>query len=400
MSPQWVHSDLTTHSQAPLSISRPFAYVTPNSVARVLYFGRADGHIYELRLERGHPWTKADLTADSHAPEVALDTFEGLAFEGPFAYVTPDSVARVLYVGRDAHIHELRLERGRPWAVTDLTADSNAPDISTSANTGDAPGPTGGPFAYVTPDSVARVLYVGKDGHIHELRLERGRPWAVTDLTADSHAPGPVGPLFAYVTPDSAARVLYPAGVTSTLLGTSHIHELRLERGRPWAVTDLTADGHAPDAQNPNYNLLFAYVTPDSVARVLYYGEDGHIHELRLERGRPWAVTDLTADSHAPKAGLVPAGPFKFSRGAQFAGPFAYVTPDSVARVLYETGGDVHIHELRLERGRPWAVTDVTADSRAPVQAASRPFAYVTPDSVARVLYLGVDEHIHELRLI
>ena len=36
--------------------------------------------------------------------------------------------------------------------------------------------------------------------------------------------------------------------------------------------------------------------------------------------------------------------------------------------------------------------------TRAPLSA-SRPFAYVTPDSAARVLYLGVDEHIHELRL-
>jgi hypothetical protein len=66
--------------------------------------------------------------------------------------------------------------------------------------------------------------------------------------------------------------------------------------------------------------------------------------------------------------------------------PFAYITADGVPRVVYR-GLDFHIHELRLEGS--WIQADLTAISNAPaLPAAGDPFAYFTrDDNVPRIVY-------------
>src|SRR3984957_17477651 len=102
------------------------------------------------------------------------------------------------------------------------------------------------------------------------------------------------------------------------------------------------------------------------------------IHELRLQGS--WIQADLsTIVSDAP-----PASPAA-------GNPFAYVTPDSVPRIVYR-GNDNHIHELRLQES--WIQADLSAivrDSPPATPAASDPHAYVTPDSVPRIVYRGTD---------
>ena len=63
-----------------------------------------------------------------------------------------------------------------------------------------------------------------------------------------------------------------------------------------------------------------------------------------------------------------------------------------VPRVVYR-GVDGHIHELYLKDGQ-WSHFDITAATGAPT-AAGEPFGYV--GGVPRVVYRGVDGHIHEL---
>ena len=72
------------------------------------------------------------------------------------------------------------------------------------------------------------------------------------------------------------------------------IHELRLER-TGWIQADLSAivTDNPPAFPAVNGSALFAYVTPDSVPRVVYIGVDYHIHELRLER-TGWIQADLS----------------------------------------------------------------------------------------------------------
>jgi hypothetical protein len=335
---------------------------TSSGVASIT-IGPTGVDIHELRLQGGS-WVDANLSAivSDNPPAVP-------AVDDAFAYVTPDGVPRVVYRGQDNHIHELRLQGS--WIQSDLSAIvSNSPPAVPAA---------GAPFAYVTPDGVPRVVYRGQDNHIHELRLQGS--WIQTDLSAIvSDRPPAVsaaGDPFAYVTPDGVPRVVYRGQ-------DNDIHELRLQ-GK-WIQTDLSAIVSNSPPAVPAAGDAFAYVTPDRVPRVVYRGQDNHIHELRLQGS--WIQADLSA--------TVTNRPPAFSAAGD---PFAYVTPDGVPRVVYR-GQENDIHELRLQGS--WIQADLSAivsNSPPAVPAAGDAFAYVTPDRVPRVVYRGQDNDIHELRL-
>ncbi len=329
----WFDTDLSSIAQGPTTaVGDPRAYViSSDNVPRVIYV--ADNHIHELRLPPGgkSPWVDADLSAIGQSSVGAQG--------GPFGYVTQsDGTARVVYLGTNLHIHELHLSPGAGWADADLSALGHSPTTSAS-----------NPSAYVTPDNTARVVYRGADGHVHELRLSPGAGWADADLSSIAKSGFiAAGVPFGYVTPDGTARVVYDGWVDPT--PPFHVHELRLAPGgkSPWFDADLTSIGKSATkpAENP-----FAYVTPgDNTARVVYVGQDSHVHELHLPPGgkSPWTDADL---SSIGKALTNAVGDTQ-----------AYVTSDNVPRVVYQ-GADHHIHELRLPPGgkSPWIDTDLTA---------------------------------------
>jgi hypothetical protein len=109
-----------------------------------------------------------------------------------------------------ATVEELRLEPGVGWVQADLgnVVQNNPPAF---------PGEVGGPlFAYVTPtDNIPRVLYMGVNSQVQELRLEPGVGWVQADLGNEVQNnppsfPAAAGsPILAYVSPDSVPRVLY-----------------------------------------------------------------------------------------------------------------------------------------------------------------------------------------------
>jgi len=338
----------------------PFAYVAPDGSGRVVYRdGDIDstGDVIELWLAPGAgTWQWDSLTAITGAPQARAS-----AGRRPFAYVTPDNVARVLYGDSNGGITELRLTPGAgTWQQDSLTA------IARSA-----------PFAYVTPDGAARVLYDDGSG-LTELRLAPGAGiWQQANLTAITGAPPPAGDPFAYVTPDGAARVVYrtlppfvppPPGQPSPPSRVDII-ELRLTSDAgTWQQANLTAiTGAPPPAGDP-----VAYVAPDGSGRVVYQDDNGGITELWLAPGAgTWQQDSLTAITGAPP----PA-----------RDPVAYVAPDGSARVVYQDSNS-GITELWLAPGAgTWQQDSLTAITGAP-PAASAPFAYVTPDKVARVYY-------------
>jgi hypothetical protein len=340
--------------------SAPFAYITPDGSGRVVYKDgdiNGLGDIIELWLPPGAgTWQYDSLTAITGAPQASL---------APIALVTPGSVARVIYADSNDGITELWLAPGGTWQHDSLTATTGAPLVASA------------PFAYVTPDNVTRVIYQDIDSDIIELGLAPGGAWQQNNLTAITgtlpalHAP------FAYVTPDGAARVLYqdfnfappPPGQSAPSPG-GDIIELRLTSDAgTWQQANLTATTGAPQPSGP----LFAYTPPDELPRVVYTGNDGHIAELRQDPAG-WVHADLTISVSPPAPPVA-------------RGLFAYTPPDELPRVLY-TGHDGHIIELRLEPDG-WVQADLTTSVNNPPapSAASAPFAYVTPDKVARVYY-------------
>ncbi|HEX6508565.1 MAG TPA: hypothetical protein VF221_13130 [Chloroflexota bacterium] len=245
----------------------------------------------------------------------------------------------------------------------------------------EAPMAQGRPFAYVTGDGsspIPRVLYTGQDSHIHELRLEGGS-WNRADLMDQvGEPPDAVGFPFAYVTHVEGtpiSRVIYRGN-------DNHVHELRLEGGG-WRKADLMQQaGGAPDAQG-NPTACVTAMQRKQVARVVFRAADNHLHEVRLEDGS-WKQADLSELAGASDA----AGD-----------PSVYVTEngsEQTARIVYR-GPDAHIHELRLEAGGSWKKADLSQLTSAP-DAASEPFASV-PDGIPRVIFRGADSHVQELRL-
>lgn len=152
----------------------------------------------------------------------------------------------------------------------------------------------GEPIGYVTSsDSTARVVYRGHDDQIHELFNPAGVGWGHASLSALTGAPSadhdPLGFFnaapFAYSTPNNGtARVIYRGD-------DEHIHELWYTTATGWGHGDLSAlSGAAPAASDP-----FGYFTAfDSTARVIYRGHDNHIHELYYTSGGSWGSADLT----------------------------------------------------------------------------------------------------------
>ena len=116
------------------------AHLESSSVTHTVSDQAILGDIIELGLAPGGTWQQNDLTAITGAPPAA---------GAPFAYVTPDGLARVLYTGSNGDIIELRLDPDG-WVQGDLTISVNSPP---------APSAASAPFAYVTPDKVARVYY-------------------------------------------------------------------------------------------------------------------------------------------------------------------------------------------------------------------------------------------------
>lgn len=306
----WKKADLTEQTGAPDADSHPFAYETSidsDRTPRVIYRGRG-GDIIELRLDGGS-WKKGDLSQLAGA--------QG-AQGNPCACATGTQgrqVARVIYRSGDGHVHEVRLEGGS-WKKADLSDLAGTPAAA------------GDPLVYVTRDGsneTVRVVYLGSDAHIHEVRLEGNGPWKKADLSDQIGAPDAASGPFAYA-PDDLPRVIF-RGVDN------HVHELRLEGGS-WKKGDLTALAGAPDAQGQPY----AYASPDgskSIPRVVHRSGDGHIVELRLEDGS-WKKGNLTDMTGAPAAAGDPVGYL----GSSDSHP--------IPRVLYRTGNG-HIQELRLD---------------------------------------------------
>ena len=357
----WQQNNLTAITGAPLTASAPFAYVAPDGSGRIVYQDSNSG-ITELWLAPGaETWQYDSLTALAGAPQ---------ASSAPMALVTPGNVARVVYQDSNSGITELSLAPGGTWQYDSPTALTGAPQASSA------------PSACVTPDNVTRVVYQSGGG-IVELWLAPGGTWQQNSLTGltGSSLPAESAP-FAYVTPDGTARVVYQEYVFN-VVGPSgqqaqDIVELSLAPGGTWQQNDLTGITGAPYPPEPG--ALFAYVTPDGLARVLYTGNSGGFEgsgdmiELRLQGH--WIQADLSATvTDSP-----PAPPAA-------SGPSAYVGADGLARVLY-TGSNGDINELRLDPDG-WVYSDLTISVSNPPAppAASAPFAYVTPDKVDRVYY-------------
>jgi len=333
----WLHADLSALAPpaglpnfvnnggiAPgFAAGNPSAFVTPDGIPRVLYRGD-DNDIHELKLQG--TWADDDLSAIvGNGPATN-------ALGDPFGYVDSSGVPRVVYRGTDNHIHELHLDESQGnWWHADLSG------IVTNVSAQDS---AGNPFGFVDANGILRVVYRGTDNDIHEIRWDGA--WLEADLSAivtNGAATMAAGDPFGFVDANGISRVVY-LGVDS------HIHEIRWDGD--WLEADLSASIINPSVSNPNIPWAplvppfaagdpRAYVTPDGITRVLYRGADTDIHEIRWE---PTLGSWIDADLTTPVAGVP-------GYVQALGDPFAYVDWSGYDRVVY-TAMDQQIHELYL----------------------------------------------------
>ncbi len=347
---------------APTPTSALTGYWGSDSSQHVNFIG-TDGHVHEMFIYPGAQWANNDLTAfaGGTVPRAGSDLT---------GYWGTDSSQHVNFIGTDGHVHELYIHPGAKWVNNDLTTFSGG---------GVLPAPGSPLAAYWGSDSSQHVLFIGTDGHVHELYIHPGAAWVNNDLTvfAGGTLPAPGSALHAYWGSDSSQHVNF--------IGTDgHVHELYIHPGAAWVNNDLSAfsgRGVLPLANSP----LTGYWGSDSSQHVNFIGSDGHVHELYIHPGAAWVNNDLSVFG----GGVLPAP------GSKLTG---YWGTDSSQHVNF-TGVDGHVHELYIHPGAKWVNNDLTGFSgggSVPGQAAAL-HAYWGSDSSQHVNFIGNDGHVHEL---
>lgn len=316
----WQHTDLTRLSSAPLAISRFLvAFAWPDEGTKQVAYLGPGGHVHELCVSVGGSWQHTDLSALTGAPP-AHQIVAGFAWSAGRA-------KQVVFLGDDGHLHELCGETGQAWRHTDLSALTTTPLPSS-------------PFLVGYEWSERRskqLIYVGQDGHLHELFLIVGRSWEHLDLTALTSAPHAIEVTVGYEWREGHCQQI------AFVSGDSHVHELSMGVGQDWQHLDLTALTEAP----PATNILTGYAWEQGHAKqIAYVGRDGRLHELCVEARQDWQHLDLTAHAQAPLT--------------QVASLSGYAWEEGNTKQIAYAGNDGHIHEVWKPPHGEWTATDLS----------------------------------------
>ncbi len=164
--------DLTAGSgasvQAAARTSLSSVFDPSQNLVRISYIG-TDAHLHTMYLS-GQSWLDYDLTANAGGVTVAAGTSLSSVFD------SSQDLARINYVGTDAHIHTIYLGSGR-WLDYDLTAGAGASvQVAAGASLSSVFDPS---------QNLVRINYVGTDAHLHTI-YPSGSSWLDYDLTANA----------------------------------------------------------------------------------------------------------------------------------------------------------------------------------------------------------------------
>jgi hypothetical protein len=266
------------------------------------------------------------------------------------------------------------------WNAIDITKHIGAPLAD------------GQPMGYVfEAQGTQHVIYndfdaaQGSRGHIHELWWEPGGSTHHKDLTDTADAPlagsFPTGYVFAS---ERTQHVIYQQRTLPFGSG-GHIHELWWENGDP-NHNNLTANAGVPPSALalPSVPTGYAFEA-ERTQHVFYSGVDNHLHELWWRSGSTphhGVLTAVTGDPPAPLA---------------LGSPSAYVFKAQRTQHVVYQGTDKHIHEFWWTIGGPTHHNPLTARIGAPL-AGGQPIGYIfDAQGTQHVVYVGEDQHIHEL---
>lgn len=282
-------------------------------------------HIHEFVMLEDHPWSYADLMVQLPGAPAA----DGLALVG-YASKT-EGTKHVVYTGLDGHLHELSTGVVGRWHAADLTQLTGAPLPEGTALA-----------AYAWQANKSRqMVYIGGDGHIHELAAGSAGIWSHTDMTDLTGAPLADGvTLVAFVWETAGSKQVIYTGNHGTM------YELIAGADAAWQYTDVMSLTGAPLVDG---SALAAYAwETGETKQVVYVGADHHVHEVVMDKSGRWVYTDLTERIGAPDASNDVIAGHEWS--AQFAKHVVYL----------DTLANPHIHSLLLRHGSDWQYRDLT----------------------------------------
>ena len=329
----------------------------PEGRSKQVVYVSQDHHVHEFVVGMGGRWEHADLTTLAGAPPASSRFITGYAWP-------ESSTKQVAYLSMDGHIHELWVQPEGRWQHADVSAITGAPPARLV---------TAG-YSWSEGHS-KQVVFIGDDGHIHELYVEMGGQWRHVDLTAITAAPLP-GSRFMVGYGFKEGRSKQVAYVSQD----GHIHEMYMEIGKSWEHADLTAMTNGPRA----VDIMVGYEWQEGRCKqIAFTSEDRHIHEMSLVAGQRWTHTDLSMLTGAPLATDVITG---------------YAWPEGHTKQVAYVGLDNHIHEMFVEAGKTWQRVDLTQSANAPTTpvVAIDGFAWSAGEA-KQVAYAGDDRQIREL---
>lgn len=284
-----------------------------------------NGHIYELVMYQDHPWSLEDpmLQPIGAAP---ADGFALAAFEWKAA-----GTKHLVYSGRDGHLHELSAGVTGLWRYTDLTQAAGAPPAYNALLAA---------YAWEGGNK-KQVVYVGEDGHIHELMSGLDGPWKHTDLMTETGAPAAGdAALTGYACEYAKTKQVVYTG------SDGDVYELVFGQDSGWSYADLTGLTGAPLAAGSAL-AAFAWETGFS-KQVVYVDSNHHLYELHMPLQGKWEHTNLTHFLRLPEASQDVIAAHEWT--PEFAKHIAYL----------DTAENPHIHSLMLKHGAQWRHEDVT----------------------------------------
>jgi hypothetical protein len=315
-------------------------------------------------------WTATDLSA---GPGNVL----GQA--NPIAYLTADGTRHVVHLGYSPTIPAYNSAIIQ-WYFRRDGSDSGAIDLMIGDD--DAQPAQGYPSAYYYAAQGTQhvVTHIGGQfGHLQEFWYDGD--WHAHDLTAATGAP------LASTLPHGYDFEPFGAHNQHVIYGdnSSHIHELTYTDSS-WNSYDLTNSAGAPPTVGDPFGYPF---DNQQTQHVIYRGQGrngGDLHELWWSSASGWTHEPLSEQTGAPPAASEPFGYVFVSQGTQ--------------HVLYR-GSDQHVYELWWDTSG-WHLEDLTGHTGAPLAAGAvhaYPFdpAQNVPDPTQHVIYIGGDDHLHEL---
>ena len=360
--------------------SDPVGYsYSADNTQHVIFTGE-DSRIHELWFKRGKGWSHAIPVNRSDIPAVV---------GAPSGYTwAVDNTQHIVFRGNDNNIHELWFARGLGWNYNNLTIASGVPQANAITE----------PWGYVwAKDKTQHVIYRDRNFHIQELWFAQGHGWNHNDLTVAANAPEcrgrPMGYGWNHPGWHNLQKVIYRGK-------DNHIHELTFRKGQGWSWADLSKsmqDGTsiplaASDPRGAVYPWGENVSTNPERHYITYRGDDGHLHLINWHEGiqaasggvdpipnnKYWQHEDLTEknsfDGHPGNYMLTPHNDTT---------PSVYVDNDNILVAYRDLRGCVMALHRRVSDETYTRLSFLNIDDAIP--ASGDPCIY----------YWGVDDTLH-----